>query len=63
MYIYTIQAGQYRDTKKILDFEPDRLGHALLFTDEMYEALERGKKIKCCNNSREVLSNHTQFRR
>lgn len=43
----------YRDTKKILDFEPDRLGHALLFTDEMYEALERGKKIpiECCPTS------------
>ena len=44
----------YEDTKNILAFEPDRLGHALLLTDPMYEDLEmlsRKIPIECCPTS------------
>ena len=43
-----------QDTKDILAFRPDRLGHALLLTSEMYDELERDDNkipIECCPTS------------
>ncbi len=44
----------FQDTKDILAFKPDRLGHALLLTEEMYDELEASNEkipIECCPTS------------
>ncbi len=43
-----------KDTEKILAFQPDRLGHALLLTDDMFRTLESSPHripIECCPTS------------